>query len=227
MKLIEAGSKILFSRVAQVLANAALVMIVANILGPEGQGHYSLTVALAMLLASLLGGGMGLAAVPPLRQGKIRPARMFAAQMIWVGSMVGVLFLLGWASTFGYLRDVLADHLGWSRQLGYVAAVAAVGILGFETFSYDLLARGRLVIGAVVNGFRATGHLALIAVLAATGTLTFDRSVGAMAVAQACGMLMMLLILVREIRRGVEVHLVVPPVKTAAVQSFNCLNYLK
>ncbi len=215
MKLIEAGSKILFSRVGQVLANAALVMIVANILGPEGQGHYSLTVALAMLLASLLGGGMGLAAVPPLRQGKIRPARMFAAQMIWVGGMVGVLFLLGWASTFGYLREVLADHLGWSRQLGYVAAVTAVGILGFETFSYDLLARGRLVVGAAVNGFRATGHLALIAVLAVTGTLTFDRSVGALAVAQTCGMLMMLVILVREIRRGVEVSVPVRPADSA------------
>ncbi len=214
MKLIEAGSKILFSRVGQVLANATLVMIVANILGPEGQGHYSLTMALAMLMASLLGGGMGLAAVPPLRQGKIRPTRMFAAQMIWVVGMVGVMFLLGWGSTFGYLREVLGEHLGWSRHLGYVVAVAAVGILGFETFSYDLLARGRLVVGAAVNGFRAVGHLGLIAVLAVTGSLTFDRTVGALALAQACGMLMMLYILVREIRRGKTV--VAAPVDTVA-----------
>jgi O-antigen/teichoic acid export membrane protein len=202
MKLVVTGSKILFSRVGQVVANAAVVLVVANILGPAGQGHYSLTVALAMLLASLLGGGMGLAAVPPLRQGKIRPTRMFAAQMIWVGVMVAVLLSLGWLTQYGELRRVLAQHLGWSDGLGFVAAVAAVGMLGFETFSYDLLARGRLVVGAAVNGFRAVGHLLLILVLALTGTLTFGRTVGAFAAAQFCGMLMILGVLVREIKRG-------------------------
>ncbi len=202
MKLVETGGKILFSRVGQVLANAVLVLIVANILGPEGQGHYSLTVALALLMASLLGGGMGLAAVPPLRQGKVRLTRMFAAQMIWVVGMTGLLLLLAWTSTFGYLRGVLGHYLGWSRDLGYVVAVAAVGILGFETFSYDLLARGRLVVGAAVNGFRAGGHLVVILVLMVTGTLTFDRTVGALAVAQVCGMLAMLVVLMREIQRS-------------------------
>ncbi len=201
MKLIEAGSKILFSRVGQVLANAIGVMIVANILGPEGQGHFSLTVALVMLLASLLGGGMGLAAVPPLRQGKVRPTRMFAAQMIWMGGMVLVMLLLGWLSSHGYLREILARRLGWSQWTGYLAVMAAVGILGFETFSYDLLARGRLVVGAAVNGVRAIGHMLIILVLGLTGALTFGLSVGAFAVAQFCGMLMMLLILVREIQK--------------------------
>ena len=211
MKLIEAGSKILFSRVGQVLANAAVVMIVAHILGPEGQGHYSLTVALAMLLASLLGGGMGLAAVPPLRQGKVRPQRMFAAQMIWVGAMVGVLYLLARLSTQDGLSELLARHLGWSQGLGYIALVAAVGMLGFETFAYDLLARGRLVVGAAVNGFRAVGHVGVVGALAFYGAVTFDRAVGAFALAQFCGMLFMLLILVREIRRSVDVPVPPPP----------------
>jgi len=215
MKLVEAGGKILFSRVGQVLANAAVVMVVANILGPEGQGHYSLTVALAMLLASLLGGGMGLAAVPPLRQGKVRPFRMFTAQMIWVGGMVAVLLALGWLSTHGSLGRVLDRYLGWTAGLGYVAALAAVGMLGFETFSYDLLARGRLVVGAAVNGFRAVGHLAVVLILGLTGTLTFGRSVGAFALAQFCGMIMMLIILLREIRRGVEVPLAPLPTDAA------------
>ncbi len=202
MRLIGAGSRILFSRVWQVLANAVVVMMVAHVLGPEGQGHYSLTVALAMLLASLLGGGMGLAAVPPLRQGKIRPARMFAAQMIWVGIMVGVLLLLARATDYGQWRQVLSARLGWSAGLGYVAAVAAIGILGFETWSYDLLARGRLVIGAAVNGWRATGHLVLVGLLVLFGALSFEWAVGALALAQFGGMLMLLVILVREIRRG-------------------------
>lgn len=202
MKLIEAGGKILFSRVGQVLANAAVVMVVANILGPAGQGHYSLTVALAMLLASLLGGGMGLAAVPPLRQGKVRPARMVGAQMIWIGGMVVVLLTLAWLSMHGDLGRVLDRYLGWSGHLGYVAALAALGMLGFETFAYDLLARGRLVVGAAVNGLRAAGHLAVVVVLGLTGTLTFGRSVGAFALAQFCGMAVMLMVLLREIRRG-------------------------
>ena len=192
MKLVEAGSKILFSRVGQVLANAAVVMIVAHILGPEGQGHYSLTVALVMLLASLLGGGMGLAAVPPLRQEKIRPQRMLAAQLGWTAAMVLVLIGLAATSTGGRLAGLLGRHLGWSDGVGYLAALAAVGILGFETFSYDLLARGRLVVGAAVNGVRATGHLGLVAALALGGALTFERTVGAFAVAQFCGMAMVL-----------------------------------
>jgi len=202
VKLIAAGSRILFSRVGQVLANAVVVMVVANALGPVGQGHYSLTAALALLLASLLGGGMGLAAVPPLRQGKVRPGRMLAAQMIWAAGMIGVLLVLSWVASCGQLRNVLANQLGWSSRLGYVTAVAAVGILGFEIFSYDLLARGRLVIGAAVNGVRAAGHMVLVGALALAGLLTFDFAVGALAVAQLCGMLMLLVILLREIRRG-------------------------
>jgi len=201
MKLVAAGAKILFSRVGQVLANAVVVLIVAKTLGPEGQGHYSLTVAMCMLLAALLGGGMGLAAVPPLRQNKIPAVRMLKAQLLWALGMVGVLVLVAWWSMTGDLADVLQRRLGWFSGLGFLAALAATGILGFEIFSYDLLARGRLVVGAVVNGSRAFGHLALILALGLAGTLTFGRSVGVFALAQAAGMLAMLVVMLREIRR--------------------------
>ncbi len=203
MKLVAAGAKILFSRVGQVLANAVVVLVVAKTLGPEGQGHYSLTVAVAMLLAALLGGGMGLAAVPPLRQNKVPAGRMLKAQMIWASGMVVVLILLAWWSTGGDAANILQDRLGWFAGLGFLAAVAATGFLGFDIFSYDLLARGRLVVGAVVNGSRAFGHLVLILALGVTGTLTFGRSVGVFALAQVAGMLVMLVILLREIRRPV------------------------
>jgi O-antigen/teichoic acid export membrane protein len=201
MKLVEVGAKILFSRVGQVLANAVVVLVVAKTLGPEGQGHYSLTVALAMLLAAVLGGGMGLAAVPPLRQGKVPVLRMLKAQLIWAVGMIGVLALAAWWSTGGHQAEVLGQRLGWFPGLGYLAALAATGFLCFEIFSYDLLARGRLVVGAVVNGGRAMGHLALILALGLTGTLTFGRSVGVLALAQVAGMLAMLVILWREFRR--------------------------
>ncbi len=201
MKLVESAAKILFSRVGQVLANAAVVLIVAKTLGPEGQGHYSLTVALAMLLAALLGGGMGLAAVPPLRRDKVPVVRMLKAQLIWILGMVVVLTLAAWWSTGGDPAEVLASRLGWYVGLGYLAAVAAAGFLGFEIFSYDLLARGRLVVGAAVNGSRALGHLLLILALGLTGTLTFGRSVGVFALAQVAGMLAILVVLLRDVRR--------------------------
>ena len=201
MKLVEAGAKILFSRVGQVMANAAVVLVVAKTLGPEGQGHYSLTVALAMLLAALLGGGMGLAAVPPLRQNKVPAARMLKAQLIWASGMVLLLVLLAWWTTGANPADVLQKRLGWFSGLGYLAAVAAMGFLGFEIFSYNLLARGRLVVGAAVNGSRAFAHLLLILALGLTGSLTFGRSVGVFAVAQLAGMLALLMIFIREIRR--------------------------
>ena len=201
MKLVEAGAKILLSRVGQVLANAVVVLLVAKTLGPEGQGHYSLTVAMAMLLAALLGGGMGLAAVPPLRQDKVPLVRMLKAQLIWALGMIAVFVLVAWWSAGGDPAEVLQRRLGWFAGLGYLAAVAATGFLGFDIFSYDLLARGRLVVGAVVNGSRAFGHLVLILALALTGTLTFGRSVGVFALAQMAGMLAMLVILLRETRR--------------------------
>ena len=178
-----------------------MVLVVAQTLGPEGQGHYSLTVALAMLLAALFGGGMGLAAVPPLRQGKVPPVRMMKAQMIWAAGMVVVLVLLAWWSTGTAMADVLQRRLGWFPGLGYIAAAAATGFLGFEIFSYNMLARGRLVVGAAVNGGRAFAHLLLILALGLTGSLTFGRSVGVFALAQLAGMLAILFLMLREIRR--------------------------
>ena len=196
------------------MANAAVVLVVAKTLGPEGQGHYSLTVALAMLLAALFGGGMGLAAVPPLRQNKVPAARMLKAQLIWASGMVVVLLLLAWWSTGTNPADVLQKRLGWFPGLGYLAAVAATGFLGFEIFSYNLLARGRLVVGAGVNGSRAFVHLLLILALGLTGSLTFGRSVGVFAVAQVAGMLAMLVILLREIRRPP------PDTQTVSIREF-------
>ncbi len=201
MKLVAAGARILLSRVGQVLANAAVVMVVAHRLGPEGQGHYSLTVAMAMLAASVLAGGMGLAAVPPLRQGRIAPGRMLRAQLVWCGAMAGILAAVAALTLRPQWSMFLAANLGWTPGLGWLAALAAAGILGFEVFSYDLLARGRLVVGAAVNGVRATGHLVLILALAVTGRLDFPEVVGVFAAAQALGMAAVLVVTVRELAR--------------------------
>ena len=201
MRLVAAGGRILYSRIWQVLANAAVIFIVAKTLGPAGQGHYSLTVAVAQLASALLAGGMGLAAVPPLRRGLVTVARMVSVQTIWVVITSVVLFLAAVAVQSDPAAAFLFRYLGWTRSVAYLAALAATGLLAYEVFSYDLLARGRLVIGAAVNGWRAAGHLALVIVLVGAGWLGFSTAVGAFALAQALGAATLTLVLVREMRR--------------------------
>ncbi len=201
MRLIRAGGRILFSRVGQVLANAFVVMVVASTLGPTGQGHYSLTVAVAMLLGSLLGGGMGLAAVPPLRQDRVPAGRMLKAQLLWASGMVLIMGFLAFLTLTGNAATFFSEHLGWFPGLGFAAVIAAASILGFEIFSYDLLARGRLVISAAVNGVRAMAHLLVVLVLWILGELSFGKAVGAFALAQLMGALVILVILLKDVRR--------------------------
>ena len=200
MRLVRAGSRILFSRVWQVLANAVAVLCIAETLGPTGQGYFSLTVAVAMVLGAALGGGMGLAAVPPLRQKQVSIVRMLTAQLVWAALMGIVMALLASQASGGRVAEVLAERLGWEPGVSWLAACAGLGLLTFDIFAYDLLARGRLIVGAAVNGYRASGYLIIVGVLGLTGQLTLGRAIGAFAVTQAGGALAMLVILIREIR---------------------------
>ena len=201
MRFFGAALRILLSRVGQVAANAALVVVVAQTLGPVGQGHYSLTMAAAQLASALLACGMGLAAVPPLRQDRVPARRMVTAQAQWSAAMIVLLLAAAWWTCAPAPARFLAANLGWWPGLGFVVAAAAAGLLVYEVFSYDLLARGRLVVGAAVNGWRAFGQLALVAALASVGALGFGRAVGAFAVAQLLGAAALLAVLVREILR--------------------------
>ncbi len=201
MRFFGAALRILFSRVGQVAANAMGVVILAQVLGPTGQGHYSLTVAAAQLASALLACGMGLAAVPPLRQDRVGARRMVTAQAQWVALML--LLLAGSALAAGTPGPAafLHRYLGWGTGTGWLWALAAAGMMTFEVFSYDLLARGRLLVGAAVNGWRALGHLAAVAGLAFLGALGLGAAVGAFAVAQAVGAAALVAVLVREINR--------------------------
>lgn len=200
MRLLKAGSRILFSRIWQVLANAVAVLVIAKTLGPEGQGYFSLTVALSMLLGAALGGGMGLAAVPPLRQRQVPIVRMLTAQLLWALAMTLVMGVLALQVQGGATAEFMARYLGWNPSMAWLAALAGLGLLSFDIFAYDLLARGRLVVGAAVNGYRALFYLAIIGLLALTGQLTLERAVAAFAVSQAAGAIAMLVILIRETR---------------------------
>jgi len=201
VRLLGAGARILTGRVVQVVANAAVIFIVAQTLGPRGQGHYSLTVAVAQLAAALLAGGMGLAAVPPLRRDRLPARRMVSVQAGWTGATGLVLVAAAALVGGGAAGRFFAAHLGWPPGLSYAVALAAVGLLTFEIFSYDLLARGRLVIGSAVNGWRAAGHLVIVATAGLAGALGFAQAVGAFALAQCVGAAVLVGVVIREIRR--------------------------
>jgi O-antigen/teichoic acid export membrane protein len=115
--------------------------------------------------------------------------------------MVGVLLAVAAATLGGSAARFLAVQLGWERGFGFLVAGAAAGLLTYEIFSYDLLARGRVVVGAVINGLRALGHLVVVAAIGLLGLLSFGLAVGAFALAQALGAAALLLIVLREIRR--------------------------
>jgi O-antigen/teichoic acid export membrane protein len=199
---VAAGSRILFSRIGQVAANAAVVVLVAQQLGPAGQGHYSLTVAVTLLAASLLGGGMGLAAVPALRQGRVTPQRLMRAQALWMGLMLLVLGVAaGWANSDAAAASWLSLHLGWTPVLAWLVAAGGFGMLGFEIFTYNLLARGRLVVGSAINGWRALGHLLVVAALMLAGRLTPATAVAAFAAAQLGGLVAIIVVALRDLRR--------------------------
>ncbi len=200
MRLIKAGSRILFSRVWQVLANAVAVLVIAKTLGPTGQGFFSLTVAVAMLLGAALGGGMGLAAVPPIRRKQVSIVRMLKAQLCWAALMGVVMGVLATLVAEGRAAEILETRLGWKQGFGWLAACAGLGLLTFDIFAYDLLARGRLVVGAAVNGYRASGYLLFILILGSIGKLTLGLAIAAFAVSQAGGAVAMFVILIREIR---------------------------
>lgn len=201
MRLLKAGSRILFSRIWQVMANAVAVLLIAKTLGPAGQGYFSLTVAVAMLLGATLGGGMGLAAVPPLRQRQVPVVRMLTAQLLWATLMAAVMGVLAAQAGGGRVAAFMAAYLGWGPGFAWLAALAGLGLLSFDIFAYDLLARGRLIVGSAVNGYRASFYLALVGILWWAGYLTLGRAVAAFAVSQAAGAVAMAVILAREIRK--------------------------
>lgn len=164
--MVRAGSWIVAWRLAQKAANVVTVLLVANALGPVGQGHYALTMTIALVLASLLNGGVGLAAVPLLRGGAVVPRRALAAQGLWCAGVGGVLVLGALAAARGAAWPHLIARLGWDPAILAGAAVTALAMLAFEIHNYDLLAAGRLVVGTLVGALRAVAYVVVLGLLA-------------------------------------------------------------
>jgi len=165
MNLATTGSRVLIWRTLQKAANAVVVVVVAQGLGPEGNGRYSLALLVITVLAALFNGGVGLASVPPLRQHKIDPRRILGAQALWMAMVAGILILLGVLVRFTGLWHWLEEALTWDLSLILVAGAAILALLLFETANYDLLAAGRVVLGTRVAAVRALFHLGAMGLL--------------------------------------------------------------
>ena len=198
MNLLAAGSQIFSSRLLQVAANATVVLLVADRLGPAGQGYYSLTLAVVMVAAAILNGGVGLAAVPDLRQGRVVPSRMLRAQAVWVAGVTAFLVLALVVLRGTSLAALAGERLGWTGSIAIAAGVAVLALVVFDIVNYDLLAIGRLVVGAGVNLARALTHLVLVTALAVLVGLKLGTAVTAFAAAQIVAAIVLVILLKRS-----------------------------
>lgn len=201
MKLLATGGKIFTSRSGQVAVNAAVGLLLARQLAPAGLGHYSLTLAFVMLVAALFNGGMGLAAVPPLRRAHVTLGRMLQAQGCWIVLMAGLTVLLVIGGSRTGAAALAVSHLGWDGAAALGSAVAIVALLAFDIFFYDLLAVGRLVVGPLVNLCRAVAHIAILMIVMLVGRLHLSSAVAAFAVAQLLAALAVAVMLWRRSRQ--------------------------
>ena len=201
MNTIATGGRILASRSGQAVFIALTGIIVARSLGPTGQGHFSLTVMVIVLVAAVLNGGMGLAAVPKLRRGEVSLVNMLRAQAVWIALVAVVVFVLGVIGSRNALAAIAVDRLGWNALTAVASCFAVVALLAFEIFFYDLLAEGRLVVGSVINLSRAILHLVIIGILLFGRGLDLEGAVAAYAVAQGYAAFTIVLLLLRHIRR--------------------------
>jgi O-antigen/teichoic acid export membrane protein len=185
MRLFSKGGQILGARAGQVVLGALIGLTLARVLGPQGQGHYSLSVAVIMLVAAVVNGGVGLAAVPSLRRGEVRLGRMLAAQGVWLLGVGVLVLVLGLAlASVGSVRELAGARLAWNASAAAAAGLGILALCAFEILFYDLLAIGRVVTGPAVNLARAGLHALLVAGLLLAARLELATAVLAYAAAQ-------------------------------------------
>jgi O-antigen/teichoic acid export membrane protein len=188
VRLLRTGGEVLTARAAQVVAGAAVGLLVARALGPAAQGHYSLTIVVMTFAGALFNGGVGLSAVPPLRRCELSLHRVVRAQGAWLVFAGAGLLAAGVVATTGPAAAWTAAHLGWTVAVAAAVAVGAAALLACDVLFFDLLAQGRPVAGAVAGLARPVSHLLLLAVvLVSTGALRPGAAVGLFAVAQVVG----------------------------------------
>ncbi len=187
MKLLREGAAVLGLRLGQAAAGAGAGLVVARVLGPDGQGRYALGITLLMFVAAAVNGGVGLAAVPTIRRRPAAARSLLRTQALWtvgVTLVAAALGALAWRTDAG---AALAARLGWSAATAAAMAGALAALLLSDILTYDLLALGRLRTGTAVNLGRGLLQLALLGVALASGVFGLATALVVFAVSQIAG----------------------------------------
>ena len=191
-RLLASGGQILASRVFQAGLNAVTGWMIARTLGPGGQGHYSLIITSIMFFAALFNGGLGLSAVPILRQGKASLNNIIKSQLLWAvlcGLFLSFLATMAWL--FG-VPDFVASKIALDSSISLLILAGILVLLFFDLLFYSMIAAGRVVVGPFANLLRASVHLVLLLTVSAGFTLQYALS--AWTVAQTIAVLVLLVV---------------------------------
>ncbi len=191
-RLLASGSQILASRVFQAVLNAVTGWMIAKTLGPGGQGHYSLIITSIMFFAALFNGGLGLSAVPVLRQGKASLNNIIKSQLLWA-VLCGIF--LSFMATMVWLvgvPDFITSKIVLDSSLAFLILAGILVLLLFDLLYYSMIAAGRVVVGPFANLLRASVHLGLLITVMAGFTLQYALS--AWTTAQATAVLVLLVV---------------------------------
>jgi len=191
-RLLASGSQILASRVFQAVLNAVTGWMIAKTLGPGGQGHYSLIITSIMFFAALFNGGLGLSAVPVLRQGKASLNNIIKSQLLWA-VLCGIF--LSFMATMVWLvgvPDFITSKIVLDSSLAFLILAGILVLLLFDLLFYSMIAAGRVVVGPFANLLRASVHLGLLITVMAGFTLQYALS--AWTTAQATAVLVLLVV---------------------------------
>lgn len=202
MKLADLGSRVLAWRALQKAAGAAVIVVVMQGLGPEGNGRYSLSVTVVTVLAALLSGGVGLASVPRLNDAAHRARDILRAQAFWLGLATALLLVVAAVVRLGDGWSWFRDSLGWTDPLLLAALVAVVAMIAHETANYDLLAGGRVVLGTRTASLRATALLLAMAGLLLALSGGIGAAFAAFAVSHGLAAGVLVAIAWRHVRRA-------------------------
>jgi O-antigen/teichoic acid export membrane protein len=94
------------------------------------------------------------------------------------------------------IAAVASERLGWTMGVAAVAGAAVVALVVFDIVNYDLLAIGRLVVGAGVNLARALVHLAIVVALVFVVGISLANAVTAYTAAQLAAAFVLLALLI-------------------------------
>jgi len=191
-RLLASGGQILASRVFQAGLNAISGWMIARTLGPGGQGHYSLIITSIMFFAAFFNGGLGLSAVPALRQGKASLDNIIKSQLLWAvlcGIFLSFLATMVWLVG---IPDFITSKIVLDSSLAFLILAGILVLLLFDLLFYSMIAAGRVVVGPFANLLRASVHLVLLISVMAGFTLQYALS--AWTIAQVTAVLVLLIV---------------------------------